>query len=244
MNNIHNQLSQGRIVLASGSPRRKQILEEQLGFKNISVVPSKFKEDLSKDTRSPFQYVMDTATEKALDVYRSEIESEREPSIVLAADTVVVSVEQILEKPKSPYHHLEMLKHLRDSPFPHKVFTAVVAIVPLEVPITPGYALETYIEESIVNFDKTISNEFLQSYVDSGEATDAAGGYKIQGRGALLIKSIEGDFFNVMGLPANGTHKLIERVIKIADNENAGGAGSGDEDEDEDEEEEDGRRLL
>lgn len=222
MNRIHDQLSGGRVILASGSPRRKQILEEQLGFKNITVIPSLFKEDLNKDNRTPFQYVLDTATEKALDVYRSEIDADKEPSIVLAADTIVVAGELILEKPKSPAHHFDMLKHIRDSPFPHKVYTAVVAVVPFEVPITPGYALETYIEESIVHFDKALPDEFLRSYVESGEGADAAGGYKIQGRGAVLVRSIDGDFFNVMGLPVNGTYKLIERTIKTANNEEAG----------------------
>lgn len=218
MDKIHNQLSQGRIILASKSPRRKQILEEQLGFKNISVVPSLFKEDLDKSKLTPFQYVLNTAREKALDVYRSEVDADKEPSIVISADTIVVATEHVLEKPKSDYHHLEMLRHLRDTPFPHKVFTAVVCIVPYEEPVTPGYAMETYIEETVVNFDKSVPDDVLISYIDSGEARDAAGGYKIQGRGSMFIKSIEGDYFNVMGLPVNGTLKLIQKTIDAANN--------------------------
>lgn len=232
MDKLITQLSNGRIILASKSPRRKQILEEQLGFKNISIVPSLFKEDIDKSKRSSFQYVLETASEKALDVYRSEVDADKEPSIVIAADTIVAFAEHIMEKPKSPYHHLEMLKHLRDSPFPHKVLTAVVVIIPFEVPVHPGYAMETYIEETLVNFDRTLSNEFLKSYVDSGEAVDAAGGYKIQGRGSVLIKSIDGDYFNVMGLPVNGTFKLIQKAIDAADNERKMHDGSsGEEDE-------------
>lgn len=228
MDSLHNQLSRGRIILASKSPRRKQILEEQLGFKNISVVPSLFKEDLDKNTLSPFQYVLDTATEKAVDVYRSEVDADKEPSIVISADTIIVSAEQIMEKPKNPVHHYNMLRHLRDSRFPHKVYTAVAVIIPYEEPIAPGYALETYMEETMVTFDKSITDEMFKSYVESGEASDAAGGYKIQGRGALFIKTIEGDYFNVMGLPVNGTYRLIEKAIKSAD-EAQGDGSSGEE---------------
>lgn len=225
MDSIIHQLSNGKVILASQSPRRKQILQEQLGFKDITVIPSLFSEDLDKNNTTPFQYVLDTATEKALDVYKSEVDADKEPSIVIAADTIVISSEAILEKPKNPVHHFEMLKSLRDSPFPHKVFTAVVCIVPYQVPVHPGYALETYIEEAVVHFDSSISDELIRSYVESGEASDAAGGYKIQGRGAIFIKSIEGDFFNVMGLPARGTHKLIEKVLKLANNDDDEGSG-------------------
>ena len=121
-----------------------------------------------------------------------------------------------------------MLRHLRDSRFPHKVYTAVAVIIPYEEPIAPGYALETYMEETMVTFDKSITDEMFKSYVESGEASDAAGGYKIQGRGALFIKTIEGDYFNVMGLPVNGTYRLIEKAIKSAD-EAQGDGSSGEE---------------
>lgn len=228
MDRLHLQLSRGRVILASKSPRRKQILEEQLGFKNISVVGSLFKEDLDKSSRSPFQYVLETATEKALDVYKSEVDSDKEPSIVISADTVIVSGGQILEKPKNPVHHFNMLQHLRDSGFPHKVYTAVAVMIPYEEPISPGYALETYIEETVVKFDKAVTDEMFKSYIESGEAVDAAGGYKIQGRGSVFIKSIEGDYFNVMGLPVNGTYRLIEKAIKTAD-EAQGEGSSGEE---------------
>ncbi len=223
MDSIINQLSSGRVILASKSPRRKQILHEQLGFTKISVVPSLFKEDLDKSTLTPFQYVVDTATHKALDIYRSEINSDNEPSLVIGADTIILSsTDQIIEKPRSKVDHFEMLKALRDASSPHKVFTAVVCIVPYELPIHPGYALESHIEETEVYFDRDVTDQELMSYVESGEAVDAAGGYKIQGRGAVFIKSIKGDYFNVMGLPVYGTKKLLQRVIDLANNTNEG----------------------
>lgn len=219
MDSIINQLSNGRVILASQSPRRKEILQQQLGFKDVTVIPSLFKEDLDKTSLTPFQYVLETAAHKAIDIYRSEISADKEPSIVLGADTIVLLGETILEKPKSQVDHYQTLQALRDSPFPHKVYTAVACIVPFEKPIHPGYALETYIEETSVHFDPTISDEIIRSYVESGEASDAAGGYKIQGRGAVFIKSIEGDYFNVMGLPVHGTHKLMIKTIEAANNE-------------------------
>ncbi|KAF5094392.1 hypothetical protein D0Z03_002100 [Geotrichum reessii] len=226
MDSIVNQLSSGRVILASQSPRRKQILEEQLGFTKISVIPSLFKEDLDKSALTPFQYVLDTATHKALDIYRSEIDADKEPSLVIGADTIILSsTDQILEKPRSKGHHFEMLKSLRDAGSPHKVFTAVVCIVPYELPIHPGYALESHIEETEVHFDSKVTDQELLSYVESGEAADAAGGYKIQGRGAVFIKSIKGDYFNVMGLPVYGTKKLIQKVLELADNANEGESG-------------------
>lgn len=226
MNSIINQLAHGRIVLASKSPRRKQILEEQLGFKNITCIGSDFAEDLDKTQLTPFQYVLDTATQKGLDVYRSEIEAGKEPSIVISADTIILAGQKILEKPRNKIAHYEMLASLRDEGNPHKVFTAVVCIVPFEMPIHPGYELQTHIEETVVHFDAEISKQVIESYVESGEADDAAGGYKIQGRGSVFIKSIEGDYFNVMGLPVYGTQKLIEKTIQLANNEQ-GEEGSG-----------------
>lgn len=219
MDSIIRQLANGRVILASKSPRRKQILEQQLGFKDVAVIPSLFKEDLDKSSVTPFQYVIDTATHKALDIYRSEISADKEPSIVIGADTIILSGETIMEKPKSPVDHYQMLKGLRDSKYPHKVFTAVVCVVPYTMPVHPGYALESHIEETVVHFDPSVTDEALRSYIQSGEANDAAGGYKIQGRGSVFIKSIEGDYFNVMGLPVLGTHKLMEKVIQLANND-------------------------
>ena len=221
MDSVINQLAHGKVILASKSPRRKQILEQQLGFKNITVVASLFEENLDKTELTPFQYVLDTASHKALDVYRSEIDADKEPRIVIAADTIVLSEGGILEKPQNPVHHFEMLKELRDSGVSHKVFTAVVCVVPFDKPVLPGYALQTHIEETQVFFDPEVSDQTLLSYVDSGEATDAAGGYKIQGRGSVFIKSIQGDYFNVMGLPVYGTQKLIEKTIESANNDEA-----------------------
>ena len=117
-----------------------------------------------------------------------------------------------------------MLRHLRDMKS-HKVFTGVAVIAPLEVPVQPGYCLRTAVEETTVFFGKpdVITDEVLQAYVESGEGADAAGGYKIQEGGGVLVERIIGDYSNVVGLPIHTvlpnfntlllTHQLF-RLIK------------------------------
>lgn len=133
---------------------------------------------------------------------------------MIAADTVVIVGETILEKPRSVGHHIEMLKTLRDSPFPHKVITGLTVIVPFERPVYPGYSMNTTLEDTSVVFDRKISDEEIVKYVESGEGRDAAGGYKIQGyAGEHFVKSINGDYYNVMGLPIKCLEALIKKTI-------------------------------
>jgi len=208
----------GRVVLASGSPRRKEIMEQQLGFKDVHVMPSHFGEDLVKDDCAPFEYPIKTATRKALDVYKSELNADVSPDLLVAADTVIELNGIIMEKPRDFVHHVAMLKQLRDNNGPHHVFTGVVAIVPFEKPVLPGYALDTALGVSKVRFRKDISDDELMKYVHLGEGTDAAGGYKIQGVGGTFIDTVEGDKFNVIGLPVEETKALIEKVWEQSKN--------------------------
>ena len=171
-------------------------------------------ENLSKSL-SPFEYVLQTATQKAQSVYAAEVDNAAlgEPALVIAADTIVVSsLGQILEKPRSEAEHIKMLKGLRNGGM-HKVFTAVAAMAPLESARDPGYALETVVEETTVRFDKSIDDEVILAYVKTREGADKAGGYGIQGGGAILVERIEGSFDNVVGLPLRATLSLIEKVL-------------------------------
>ena len=182
--------------------------------------PSPLPEDLPKSL-SPFEYVLKTATQKAIHVYSSEIDNTElgEPALVLAADTVVVSnMGHILEKPRSEADHIAMLKMLRNSGH-HKVYTAVVVMSPLKSARDPGYAMETAVEETTVRFGVDISDEILLAYVRTREGVDKAGGYGIQGIGAILVDRIEGSFDNVVGLPLRATIGLIERVLAQSDEE-------------------------
>jgi len=183
----------------------------------LEIVPSTFAEDLDKSHYTPWEYVLETATQKCQSVYRTLTSSDSpasvDPTLVLAADTIIsLATGEVLEKPKSAAHHLAMLKTLRDEGA-HKVYTAVVAMSPLETLAHPGYALESHVEETVVVFDKMVTDELLMAYVKTREGADKAGGYAIQGTGSILVEKIEGSFDNVVGLPLRATLKVIEKVL-------------------------------
>ncbi|PNS17261.1 Maf-like protein [Sphaceloma murrayae] len=225
-----------RVILASASPRRKQLLA-QIGLTDLEIIPSNAPEDLSK-TLAPFEYVLQTAESKAMAVYKKEIDSPKgEPGLIIAADTVVVSpLGEILEKPRSEKHHIGMLQGLRNAGM-HKVYTAVVCMAPREDAVTPGYSMETQVEasasmngsnvdatnalfqETAVRFDASITDDLILAYVKTREGADKAGGYGIQGTGAILVERIEGSFDNVVGLPLRTTLQLIEKVMNPPEEE-------------------------
>lgn len=210
----------GKVVLASGSPRRLEIMKQELGFTNIQAVPSNFPENLSQEDYAPFEYPIATATQKALAVYKREVNDKMSPELVVAADTVVELDGFIVEKPRDIEHHVNTLKQLRDSERPHRVYTGVVAIIPYEKPVLPGYALDSALGVSEVTFRKDITDEEIIKYVASKERADAAGGYKIQGAGGNFVKTVNGDKFNVIGLPIEETKKLIDKVWAESQEEN------------------------
>ncbi|KAJ5649039.1 dTTP/UTP pyrophosphatase [Penicillium longicatenatum] len=211
-----NDLRSKRVILASQSPRRRQIIS-YLGLPNIEILPSNAEEDLPKSL-GPVEYVLATATKKAQAVYSQEIDNEvkGEPALIIAADTIVVDVttESILEKPRSEAHHFSMLRALRDAR-DHKVYTAIVAMAPLASARQPGYAMEIVVEETNVRFDGDVTDDLIMAYVRTREGADKAGG----GLGSILIEKIEGSYDNVIGLPLKATLKLIETVMQKADDE-------------------------
>ncbi|PYH79327.1 Maf-domain-containing protein [Aspergillus uvarum CBS 121591] len=233
---ILNHLRSQRVILASASPRRRQILS-QLGLPNLEIIPSNTPEDFPK-TMEPFEYVLATATEKAQAVYRQEIlnEAKGEPGLILAADTIIADTAsgRILEKPRSEADHFAMLKALRDVG-EHKVYTAMCAMAPLVSARDPGYALETALEETDVKFDQGVTDELLWAYVRTREGADKAGGYGLQGLGSILVEKIDGSWDNVVGLPLRSALQLMERVVAKADDDDR--LSGGEEDLLEDEEE-------
>ena len=192
----------------------------QIGLVNLEIVPSTAPEDLSKSL-SPYEYVLQTATQKALNVYSATINdtAKGEPALLIAADTVVVAANGIiLEKPRSEAQHIAILKDLRNSG-KHSVVTAIVVMAPLESAREPGYAIQSTVEETVVCFDRELTDDMLLAYVKTREGADKAGGYGIQGMGALLVEKIDGNFENVVGLPLRVTLRLIEKVLQDAQEE-------------------------
>ena len=181
-----------KIILASASPRRRQLLKELgLKFKVISTN----KEEKVDDTFFPVQIARKLAVRKALEVSKKVRDSS---IIIIAGDTIVVLGNKILGKPQSKKEAIEMLSRLSGKI--HKVITGIC--------ILQGNKKVVGHEITKVTFQK-LSPAMILSYVNTGESMDKAGGYGIQGKAALLIKKIEGDYFNVMGLPLVRLAKLL-----------------------------------
>lgn len=181
-----------RIILASNSPRRREILS-QIGIQ-YEVIPSKFEENALN--MSPENMVMYFAEEKAMDVAKKV----KEEAFVIGADTIVYQ-NGIMGKPKDNEDAALMLKNLSG------VFHAV--ITGISVVHTPSLNKITDYERTLVKF-KNISDDEIQAYIKSGEPMDKAGAYAIQGIGSLLVEKIEGCYFNVVGLPVYRLSKILE----------------------------------
>ena len=170
------------IVLASGSPRRKQLLE-MLRIPFRVIAPDVDEHVLPGE--KPDAYVTRLSRAKA------EAVVARAPGeVILAADTTVVLGGKIFEKPTSPQNAVEMLEQLQGKT--HEVLTAVA--------VAENGRLEQVLDVSRVTF-RPADRATLEEYVATGEPLDKAGAYAIQGLGAPLIERVEGDFFGVMGLP-------------------------------------------
>ena len=177
-----------RIILASGSPRRKELLLQ------IGIVPeiivSHVEEKITSD--EPSVVVMSLAEQKAVDV----AEDMPEGAVVLGSDTVVAADGKILGKPKSHEEAYEMIKRLEGRS--HQVYTGVCIV-------KKGTAGEedtvvSFYDETDVNVS-TMTEAEIREYADSEEPMDKAGAYGIQGYGSMFVSHLDGDYFCVMGLP-------------------------------------------
>lgn len=177
------------IVLASASPRRRQLLE-MLGIP-VLVKPSAVQEiPLPRET--PAAYARRLARDKARAV---------PGELVLGADTIVVQDGELLEKPADAADALRMLRRLQGRR--HEVTTAICLVA-------DGREHEAA-DTTAVHF-RPADDDFLRAYIATGEPMDKAGAYGIQGYGAALVERIEGDFFSVMGLPVRLVLELLGRA--------------------------------
>jgi septum formation protein len=181
------------LVLASASPRRRELLT-QAGF-TFEVHPAHIPED-PKPGEDPISYVVRLAREKAEAVFRQLNDS---TSTILGADTTVVIDNQILGKPADAADAARMLRLL--SGRTHRVITGVAVVTAART--------EVAAEVTAVKF-LTLSDEEIAAYIATGEPMDKAGAYAIQGRAARWIPRIEGDYFNVVGLPLALVSTLLE----------------------------------
>ncbi len=185
------------IVLASASPRRRELLA-QIGL-DFTVQPAEGEEVIT-GTR-PEQIVKELADQKA----RQVAAQQQKPCLVIGADTIVACDGRILGKPADEAHALEMLTLLQGRT--HSVFTGVAVYVAR--PETGLRQTALFAEETKVHMYPA-SREELISYIATGEPMDKAGAYAIQGLSAVLIRSIEGDYNNVVGLPVARLYQHIK----------------------------------
>ncbi|KAM0750728.1 Maf-like protein [Meredithblackwellia eburnea MCA 4105] len=210
---LFNKLAGKRVVLASASPRRSEILK--LYGLSPEVVPSTFPEELSHgDYDDAGQYAVATATAKAVEVYEKLVAESPEdpPDLVIGADTVVVlppPSSTILEKPRNEEDQLSMLQDYNGNTV--QVVTGVTLVQPQIA--TPGYSLSSLVNSTSVVFANN-PPELLRAYVASREGLDRAGGFAIQGLGGLLIKEIKGDYNNCVGFPAQAFFEWLAQLTE------------------------------
>lgn len=180
------------IVLASASPRRKELLS-LMGIEFL-VNASDVDETIPKDIKSPKQAVEYLSKIKAMATFDGK-------QMVIGADTVVALDGKILGKPADKREAMEMLFMLSGKT--HSVFTGVT--------VATKEKTETFSVETLVQFFNLSQGE-IEKYVETGEPMDKAGAYGIQGKGALFVKEIHGDYFNVVGLPISRLAKVIKKL--------------------------------
>ncbi len=185
-----------KIILASASPRRKELLSK-MGI-DYEVVVSDIDEGKIKGML-PEQLVQVLASQKAKAVAEDIGKANR---LIIGADTIVVLNNKVLGKPANSLEATKMLKSLSGQK--HQVYTGV-AIVD-----TDTGKEELFVEKTNV-YMKHINDQEIQTYVATKEPLDKAGSYGIQGKGGVFIEKIEGDYFTVMGLPISQLYDHLKK---------------------------------
>lgn len=187
-----------KIILASSSPRRKEILEN--ANVKFDIIKSEI-DEVILDNELPSQVVMRLAFEKCIDIAAKHRES-----LVIGADTVVVLDDIILGKPKDIDEAIAMITQLSGKT--HQVITGISLIN-----LSANKKIIDYVVSN-VKF-KDLSAKDIKDYIQTNESLDKAGAYGIQGYGALLVEEIQGDYFNIVGLPISRLSDLLKQHFSI-----------------------------
>ena len=182
------------IILASKSPRRKELLEN-IGFK-FSVFEGDVDESTVPKTLEPNLYVQELAVLKANSVAKRSPKN----TLIIGADTVVIHDGEVLGKPHDLDEAYNMLKSLSGKT--HYVYTGVAVIDTDSMKIASRY------EKTAVTF-RELSDEEIRFYIENYKTLDKAGAYGIQEFAGVFVSSIEGDYFNIVGLPMCRLYTLI-----------------------------------
>ena len=192
-------MGKSKIILASGSPRRKELLLQ------IGIVPeiivSHVEEKITSDV--PAEVVMSLAEQKAVDVAKEMPEG----TVILGSDTVVAADGKILGKPKSHEEAYEMIRSLAGRS--HQVYTGVCLVK--KGPEGEADTVVSFYDETDVNVSPMTEKE-IREYADSEEPMDKAGSYAVQGFFARYIDGLKGSYANVMGLPVHLVYQELKKL--------------------------------
>ena len=192
-------MEKSKIILASGSPRRKELLLQ------IGIVPeiivSHVEEKITSDV--PAEVVMSIAEQKAVDVAKEMPEG----TVILGSDTVVAADGKILGKPKSHEEAYEMIRRLAGRS--HQVYTGVCLVK--KGPEGEADTVVSFYDETDVNVSPMTEKE-IREYADSEEPMDKAGSYAVQGFFARYIDGLKGSYANVMGLPVHLVYQELKKL--------------------------------
>lgn len=198
-------MTEKHIILASNSPRRKELLK-QAGF-IFTVIPSNVEEVITET--EPKEIVKELSGQKAKNIFDNLSKESAANSLILGADTVVAwenekGMFSILGKPKDKEDAFAMLKNLQGKT--HFVYTGVTLIWQEDGQVQK----ESFAVETKVTFYPMSETE-IKDYIETGEPMDKAGAYGIQGKGAVYVKEIAGDYNNVVGLPLSALYQRMKQ---------------------------------
>ena len=187
------------LILASASPRRKELLEK-IGLP-FTVQPAMGEERITQ--KSPAAVVMELSRQKAEEIAAAQTED----CIIIGADPVVARGEKIMGTPKDAADAKQMLRSIADDC--HQVYTGVTLIR------TGAHPQSVTFQEKTDVCLYPISDEELDAYIASGDPMDKAGAYGIQGDFAIYVKRIAGDYYNVVGLPIGRVYQELKRMLFV-----------------------------
>lgn len=181
-------------ILASQSPRRKELLE-------LMHIPFLVRVSHTDETMDPGLPAQEEVARVSL--LKAQAVSREPEDVVIAADTIVVCEGKILGKPRDPEQAVQMLQLLSGKH--HEVMTGLTVL--------QGDRHTTCTQVTRIHF-RELSLQEIREYVAGGEPMDKAGAYGIQGGGALFADSMNGDYYNVMGLPVCRLHEILKKMVK------------------------------
>lgn len=195
-----------RLILASASPRRRELLA-RIGL-SFEVLPARGEEN--PRSAIPEEMVQELSAGKALEIYGSLEEQEKEEAVIIGADTLVAFENRVMGKPHDEKDAFDMLFLLQGKT--HQVYTGVTLLY------TPKGETAckklTFLEKTDVTMYPMTEQEILE-YIATGEPMDKAGAYGIQGRCAAYVRGICGDYNNVVGLPVSRLYQELKRIVNI-----------------------------